>query len=403
VQVKYKVFVYIVTLALSSLLVACTSVPQPTPQTTEAALPTATAQPATATSEPATSTPAAAPATNTPTPAPAPATNTPTPAPAPATNTATPEPAPATSTPEPATATPPSAAAETPTSAAQPTTETVTGTIVFPVFDEAAGTYNIYATMPDGSQRELVIEEASQPSLNSDGQQIVYRSWKADDRGIIEQAVQGGGDLWRIDTYVEAGRPTFSPDDQVILFQSREGGEKAAIYRTVGAAYEVVRREAFPVEGEAPAWTPDSKSFVYKGCLGDNCGLFKINLDGSSPQQLTQDLSDVNPAVSPDGATIVFMAQSDGNWDVYAINMDGTGRTQLTTDPAEDGLPIWSPDGKSVAFVSKRSGAWAVWAMNPDGSDQHLLFELGGTIDGQVQIDVQNSKGWLEESIDWAP
>lgn len=387
---KYKLIVFIVTLALSSLLVACASTPQPTPQPTETqpAPPTATAQ----------ATVAVAVAT----PTPEPETSTPTPEPAPATNTATPAPAPATNTPEPPTATPSPAPTEAPTSPPQPTVETLTGRIVFPLFDEETGTYNIYAAMLDGSQRELVIEAASQPSVNSNGEQIVYRSWKADDRGIIEQGVQGG-DLWRIDTHVEAGRPTFAPDDQIILFQSREGGEKPAIYRTVGKDYEVVRREAFPVEGEAPAWTPDGKSFVYKGCLGDNCGLFKINLDGSSPQQLTQNLSDTNPAVSPDGTTIVFMSQSDGNWDLYAMKIDGTERTQLTTDPAEDGLPTWSTDGKSVAFVSKRSGAWAVWAMNADGSDQHLLFDLGGTIDGQVQVDVQNSKGWLEESIDWAP
>jgi Tol biopolymer transport system component len=400
VQVKYKLVVFIVTLALSSLLAACATTPQPTQQPTETEPPPPTAQ-ATLAVAVATSTPE--PATSTPTPEPAPATNTATPEPAPATNTATPEPAPATDTPEAATAAPSPAPTEAATAPTQPMTETLAGQIVFPVFDEEAETYNIYAAMLDGSQRELVIEQASQPSVNSNSQQIVYRSWKADDRGIIEQAVQGGGDLWRIDTHFEAARPTFAPDDQSILFQSREGGEKAAIYHTVGAGYEVVRREVFPVEGEAPAWTPDSKGFVYKGCLGDNCGLLQINLDGSSPHQLTQDLSDTNPAVSPDGTTIVFMSQSDGNWDLYAINMDGTERTQLTTDPAEDGLPTWSPDGTSVAFVSKRSGAWGVWAMNADGSDQHLLFELGGTIDGQVQVDVQNSKGWLEESIDWAP
>jgi Tol biopolymer transport system component len=397
--VKYKLIVFIVTLALSSLLAACATTPQPTPQPTETEPSSPTAQPTVAV---AVATPTPEPATSTATPEPVPPTHTATPEPAPATDTATPEPALATNTPAAATAAPSPAATQATISPSEAMTESVAGRIVFPLFDEAAGTYNIYAAMPDGSQRELVIEQASQPSVNSNGQQIVYRSWRADDRGIIEQAVQGG-DLWRIDSHFEAARPAFAPDDQSILFQSREGGETPAIYHTVGQNYEVVRREVFPVEGEAPAWTPDGKSFVYKGCLAENCGLLQINLDGSSPHQLTQDLSDTNPAVSPDGTTIVFMSQSDGNWDLYAINMDGTERRQLTIDPAEDGLPTWSPDGTSVAFVSKRSGAWGVWAMDADGSDQHLLFELGGTIDGQVQVDVQNSKGWLEESIDWAP
>jgi hypothetical protein len=32
-----------------------------------------------------------------------------------------------------------------------------------------------------------------------------------------------------------------------------------------------------------------------------------------------------------------------------------------------------------------------------------MLFELGGSIDGLVAVDVQNSHGWLEETIAWAP
>jgi hypothetical protein len=388
--------VLIVLVTLASLLAACGPAPQPT--ATESVLPTATPEPTIA----ATNTPE--PATNTATAQPEPATNTPTAQPEPATNTPTAQPKPATDTPEPVadTATPTQAPTETPIPVPQPEVTALQGTIVFPLFDEEAGTYNIYLAKPDGSDRTLVAEDASQPTLNSTGERIAFRSWKSDNRGIIERAIEGG-DVWLINNHFEAARPAFSPDDQIILFHSREAGEEAAIYRTVGANYEVVRREAFPVQGEAAAWTPDGKTLVYKGCLGENCGLWKINLDGSFPQQLTQDLSDTNPAVSPDGKTIVFMAQSDGNWDLYSIGIDGADRTQLTTDTADDGLPTWSPDGEAIAFVSVRSGAWAVWAMDPDGGNQRLLFELGGSIDGQIRIDVQNSKGWLEESIDWAP
>jgi Tol biopolymer transport system component len=320
------------------------------------------------------------------------------------TSTSTHEPLPATSTrPLPtATSTPTFPATHTPGPLLPPTPTHLKGKIVFPVFDEEAKTYNIYLAKLDGSDRTLVVQEASQPTLNSTGKRIAFRSWQADNRGLIERGVEGG-DIWRFDSYFESARPTFSPDDQTFLFQSREGGEKPAIYRTVSLEYEVLRREANPIQGEAPAWTPDGNSFVYKGCLGTNCGLILSGLDGSSPQQLTQDLSDTNPAVSPDGNTIVFMSQSNGTWDVYTVGIDGTGRKQLTTDPANDGLPIWLSDGKMIAFVSDRSGEWAMWAMNANGGNQRLLFALGGSIDGTVQIDVQNSFGWLEESIDWAP
>jgi TolB protein len=175
-----------------------------------------------------------------------------------------------------------------------------------------------------------------------------------------------------------------------------------AVYHTVGVDHQVLRREGFPIQGESPAWTPDGNRFVYKGCVG-GCGLILSNLDGSFPLQLTQDPSDTNPVVSLNGKTVVFMSRRNGNWDVYAVGIDGAGLTQLTTDTADDSLPTWSPDGKTIDFVSDRDGTWAMWAMNANGKNQRHLFDLGGFIDGQVRIDVQNSFGWLEESIAWGP
>ncbi|MBN1219731.1 MAG: PD40 domain-containing protein [Anaerolineae bacterium] len=272
---------------------------------------------------------------------------------------------------------------DTPAPAAQPAAPALGGRIIFPVYDAAAGTYHIYISNLDGSDRQLVAEAASQPNLNSDGTRVVFRSWQGDNRGLIERGVDGG-DVWKFNTYFEAGRATFAPDNQSFLFHSREAGEKPAIYRTIEANYDVLRRESNPIQGEAPAWTPDGQSFIYKSCIGTQCGLYFSNLDGSNPRQLTEDLSDTNPSVSPDGQTVAFMSQGSGNWDVYTVNLDGTNRTPLTTDPANDGLPIWSPDGRTIAFASDRSGEWSIWAMNPDGSHQRELFPLGGSIDGRV-------------------
>jgi Tol biopolymer transport system component len=95
------------------------------------------------------------------------------------------------------------------------------------------------------------------------------------------------------------------------------------------------------------------------------------------------------------------MSRRGGNWDIYRVGIEGTNLTQLTSDTANDGLPAWSPDGNTVAFLSDRDGIWEIWAMTADGRNQRPLFELGGTIDGQVRIDVRNARGWLEERIIW--
>ena len=41
--------------------------------------------------------------------------------------------------------------------------------------------------------------------------------------------------------------------------------------------------------------------------------------------------------------------------------------------------------------------------MTSTGDNQQLLFDLQGSIDGKVQIDLNNSLGWLEERIVWIP
>jgi Tol biopolymer transport system component len=113
--------------------------------------------------------------------------------------------------------------------------------------------------------------------------------------------------------------------------------------------------------------------------------------------------TDASPEISPDGSTVVFMSKRSGNWEIYSVGIEGGPITALTSDPANDGLPTWSPDGKKIAFVADRDGEWSVWDINPDGSNQRRLFAIGGLVDGTVQQDIANSRGWVEENIDWAP
>jgi hypothetical protein len=275
------------------------------------------------------------------------------------------------------------------------------GRFFYPVYDPTRGTYDIFSAMPSGDDRQLVAKQASQPALNADGSRIAFRSWQPDKRGLIERAVSGG-DEWRFNTFFESARPTFAPDGQSLLYHSRQGGQTPAIYRTINTDSQVLRREGGPIQGQSPAWVSKNR-FVYQGCLGVNCGLIVSNLDGSFPRQITQDPSDTNPAVSPDGQTVLFMSRRTGNWEVYEVGIDGAGLEQLTSDPGNDGLPIWAASGKTIAYVSDRDGVWELWAMDTNGRNERPLFKLAGSPDGQVQSDVQNSRGWLEERIAWSP
>ncbi len=279
----------------------------------------------------------------------------------------------------------------------------VTGRIIFPVFDPARGTYDIYiADASNGANRKLVQQNASQPALSTDGLDFAYRSWQLDRRGLFARLLSGGND-WQVNQFFESARPQFSPVDKSLMFHSRVSGKEPAVYRLVNGVGEVMRRDGFPIQGHSAKWGPDGQQFVYSSCVGGKCGVLRSNIDGANPVILSDHPTDTSPEISPDGSTVVFMSKRSGNWEIYSVGIEGGPITALTSDPANDGLPTWSPDGKKIAFVADRDGEWGIWDMNLDGSNQRRLFAMGGLVDGTVQQDVANSRGWVEENIDWAP
>ncbi len=278
-----------------------------------------------------------------------------------------------------------------------------TGRIVFPVFDAKRGTYDIYmANVANGDNLQLIQKNASQPAVTSDGQEIAYRSWQPDKRGLFARAfTTSAEDAWGFDLFFESARPQYSPIGKTLMYYSRTGGKEPAIYQVVNGIGEVMRRDGAPIQGKSPKWSPDGKQFVYNGCLGGKCGVMLSNVDGGSPVLLTDQPTDTNPEISPDGKKVVFMSERAGNWEIYSIDINGENLQALTTDPASDGLPTWSPDGSKIAFVSNSDGEWSIWVMNPDGSGRRREFVVNGAIDGVVQHDTANSFGWVEENIVW--
>ncbi len=325
-------------------------------------------------------------------------------APTPSPETPTPKPTPTTKvvvvvpTPEPVTPTP------------KPTPKpATTGRLIFPVFEQGQKSYAVYIANVDGSGRRALWGEASQPAASHDGGRVAFRSWKADERGLVIMDLSGANRL-RLTNFLEDALPSFSPDGGKLVFPSRRVPDRLSrIYQvgTGGGNDWEMKAGGETVYGEAPEWMADGR-IVYRHCeRSGNCqGLYLMNGDGGGQVQLTSNPEDTAPSASPDSRTIAFMRkEGDGSWDIYVVPASGGTPQNLTNSFAvSDGLPAWSPDGRSIAFVSNQSGQWGIWAINADGSNQRHLFDVGGGgIDGVVASDIPNSRGWLEESIAWIP
>jgi LysM repeat protein len=297
----------------------------------------------------------------------------------------------------------------TPVPTSTPAPVALSGKIVFPVHnpnrwvENQLGAYDIWMSDPQGNNIQVLVPDASQPHLNPGGDLLAYRSWNPRGRGMAFLTIGGGrGDI--LVSFLEDGLPSWSPDSYTVAFASRREGDRISrIYRVNQASGE---EHSLGLIASYVSTFPDGR-LVFKGCTVEGmCGMFVSGAEGGAMDLITDNTSDTAPAPSPDGTKIAFMSlerEGAGNWEIYVMDSTGGNVTRLTDNKANDGLPAWSPDGSAIAFASNRDGVWAIWAMNPDGSNQRKLFNMGGSPDGVIGFDINNSKGWEEERISWGP
>jgi Tol biopolymer transport system component len=107
------------------------------------------------------------------------------------------------------------------------------------------------------------------------------------------------------------------------------------------------------ISAESVDFSRDGKSVVYVSF--PEGVIWKANVDGSKPVQLTEPLSHpVQPRWSPDGSQIVFMTWTKGDMPkTYVVSSaGGTPRLLLPEDNGAQADPDWSPDGQRIAFSS---------------------------------------------------
>ena len=196
-------------------------------------------------------------------------------------------------------------------------------------------TEQIFAEYPDWSTREdrivFVAQDlsdfsASIVSVNSDGTEL---------RTLFSDCAH------------DCMEPRWSNDGARIAFvRDDEGLSESQIY-VMDANGENARGVTALLEGQpvgSPTWSPDDQSILFSrasDATRASLRLMTTDLAGNERQLAGRGYwSSWSP---PDLGKIVFDSLEGGSWKIYVMNADGSGQTRIVDHGANNEYPAWSP------------------------------------------------------------
>lgn len=185
--------------------------------------------------------------------------------------------------------------------------------------------------------RGLVITAADEASLLS--QQIWYVSYPAGEARKITNDLNDYRDV------------SVTGDSKTLI--TVQSDQQANIWITTGTdASRATQITSGNYDGaNGLAWTPGGK-IIYTARTGDNQNLWVVDQDGNNQRQLTANAgNNRSPTVSPDGRHVVFVSDRTGTRYLWKMNLDGGQPVQLTTG-SDDDNPDFSPDGQWIVYKS---------------------------------------------------
>jgi len=188
--------------------------------------------------------------------------------------------------------------------------------------------------------RQLI---AKSPRLSNDGKRLAYSVGAWTRSRLTVSAVDGRGARALTDSTASWFNTAWSPDDKRIAASRLDPAQALAVWvlDADGAHARAVTTFADSVgRAQWPAWSPDGKRLAVQ--VGrydrndhsrDRSDIWVIDLVNGSATNLTpgdDPWLDETPSWSPDGKTIVFQSTRSGRFEVWRMNADGSAPQQLT-------------------------------------------------------------------------
>ena len=182
-----------------------------------------------------------------------------------------------------------------------------------------------------------------------------------------------------------AGHPvrqlTQGEDDKVIVDLAAGGAAALFTLRAPGLAPRAVSSRfgvlLLPgggwraVDGSAPSFAADGRSFVYVSREGNENRLVVASTSEPASISLARRGGEPvdNPALSPDGTLVAFQMMALHDWEIYVVGRDGTGERRVTREIQHDVLPRFLTGDRLLGAIGEpRHRRSYVYELPGDGS-----------------------------------
>lgn len=180
--------------------------------------------------------------------------------------------------------------------------------------------------------------------------------------------------------------PAFSPDGRSIAFERGSGAGMGRDLLVIPVTGGDPRRLTFENGwGGVPAWTHDGNEIVYPSNRGGLLNLWRIPVNGGSPQPVAGIGPEAfAPSIPRRGNLLAYVHPNskDSIWQIRLrdeTHPAGAATRLITSRGRVNWRPSFSPDGKKVVFESDRLGYSDIWYCDSDGTNCAQLTSLHGT------------------------
>ena len=224
-------------------------------------------------------------------------------------------------------------------------------------------------------------------------------SWTPDGKLVYTSQIAGEQNLWITDLKggapkqltAHAGfneQPTVSPDGRYIVFLSNRDDQEHLWRIDIDGKHPLELTHG--TSDRQPTFTPDSQAVIFRSSSPSK--LFRVGIDGGEPALLI-DKAAFDPNVSPDGKVVacVYRPAPDIKSKIAIFAIGGSEPKFISDLPAYYGRLQWTPDGGGLAYAARQQGVGNIWVQPLDGGapkqlthwSPNPIFSFGWSPDGK--------------------